>query len=718
MKWWLLALVVGCAKPQSTVCSDGRTCPEETVCDDIHTLCLPTDRATVCGSLENGDRCAGEDRPGVCDQGFCIAACGDGIKDQIEECDDGNFASNDGCSSSCALEARSWELQPSPWQGRTGHQMSYDSFRGRIVVYAGTDPAGGTAPLYEYDTAAQRWERMPTTPPLVGAPLLAFDSTRNVHVLFGTNGAQYETWEYDGTTWTQKQPATSPPLRTQAAMAYDVGRQTMVMFGGIQSGTTLLTDTWEWNGTNWVELTTSTLEPTARTQPSMAYDPSRGAMVLTAGAYYCSTWELAAGQWTLKVPASPSAPSPTNQNACRYAASFAYSAARGKLVLFGGYDNFNYFNDTWEYGATGWTRLAPTLAPNARSAARLAPGGPGGSLVLVGGHANDEIYDDLWQLTGGEWSLSSPDVIPSPRASAFVYDEARDRVILFGGDGAPLETLRDTWSFDDGEWVRLANGATGDPPGARSSAMTYDSARDRVVMFGGLNNNETWEWNGTSWSKVTTATSPPFRRFAAMTYDRARSVVVMFGGIGAENTQIADTWEYDGVDWSPVVAATSPPAQARPSMVFDRNENRTLMFDANNVTWAYADRAWTQLAPSTKPSGRSTADLFWDPMRSRVAFYRGTSADVPRADLWEWDGATWNEVVIEGEPPPTRQPHRLVGLPQERVLMLFGGRRTAASNLNDTWNLRYRSRSPVEDCGNGADDDGDYQVDGVDPDCQ
>src|SRR5882672_10594794 len=63
-------------------------------------------------------------------------------------------------------------------------------------------------------------------------------------------------------------------------------------------------------------------------------------------------------------------------------------------------------------------------------------------------------------------------------------------------------------------------------------AMAYDSARGVTVLFGGAGgvfNGETWEWNGTAWSRRVVS-SPSPRDGHAMAYDSARHVTVLFGG--------------------------------------------------------------------------------------------------------------------------------------------------------------------------------------------
>src|SRR6185436_20596703 len=64
-------------------------------------------------------------------------------------------------------------------------------------------------------------------------------------------------------------------------------------------------------------------------------------------------------------------------------------------------------------------------------------------------------------------------------------------------------------------------------------AMAYDSARRRVVVFGGRSageSGETYEFDGTTWHWLSPLVSPRSRTGAAMAYDAARSRIVMFGG--------------------------------------------------------------------------------------------------------------------------------------------------------------------------------------------
>src|SRR5713101_401982 len=93
------------------------------------------------------------------------------------------------------------------------------------------------------------------------------------------------------------------------------------------------------------------------------------------------------------------------------------------------------------------------------------------------------------------------------------------------------------------------------PAPRSSSAMTFDAARGRTVLFGGLSVADdladTWEWDGNVWTQ--TADIGPAGRFAhALAYDGKRQRTFLYGGRdrhgGPRGTPkiFADTWEWDG----------------------------------------------------------------------------------------------------------------------------------------------------------------------------
>src|SRR5262249_43466899 len=102
----------GCRVETGLLCGDGlvnTTCGEE--CDPpVPGRCDTTcQRIPACGDgiLDPGEQCDDGDlngTPGHCDTNCTPAVCGNGNVGAGEECDDGNTTSCDGCSAMCTLE--------------------------------------------------------------------------------------------------------------------------------------------------------------------------------------------------------------------------------------------------------------------------------------------------------------------------------------------------------------------------------------------------------------------------------------------------------------------------------------------------------------------------------------------------------------------------------------------------------------------------------------
>jgi len=122
--------------------------------------------------------------------------------------------------------------------------------------------------------------------------------------------------------------------------------------------------------------------------------------------------------------------------------------------------------------------------------------------------------------------------------TAMTYDTARSRAVLFGGYvSLGNQFLGDTWEWNGSDWSLVSSSG---PVGRRDHALAFDSVRDRVVLFGGGDmfigpRNDTWEWDGIAWTQVaTTGPSPRIRH--AMAYDRQRGCTVLYGGSSSPST--------------------------------------------------------------------------------------------------------------------------------------------------------------------------------------
>src|SRR5204863_9911055 len=94
----------------------------------------------------------------------------------------------------------------------------------------------------------------------------------------------------------------------------------------------------------------------------------------------------------------------------------------------------------------------------------------------------------------------------------------------------------------------------------------FDPDLQGVVLFGGgsggVDQNTTWLWDqvAATWTRLSTAQSPPAREGAGMTYDAALQHVILFGGQD-NNGSFNDTWELN-----PTATPTpTPPPSPTPS---------------------------------------------------------------------------------------------------------------------------------------------------------
>jgi hypothetical protein len=112
------------------------------------------------------------------------------------------------------------------------------------------------------------------------------------------------------------------------------------------------------------------------------------------------------------------------------------------------------------------------------------------------------------------------------------YDGAAGNIVLFGGESSliPAGTdLNDTWTWDGTTWTQQFPPVS---PSARTyMGMVYDEATKTVVLFGGANN----------WRQIHPATVPPNRYLFGMDYDPVHHDVLMFGGYSSTVVR-SDTW--------------------------------------------------------------------------------------------------------------------------------------------------------------------------------
>ncbi|MGI6394398.1 MAG: Kelch repeat-containing protein [bacterium] len=254
-----------------------------------------------------------------------------------------------------------------------------------------------------------------------------------------------------------------------------------------------------------------------------------------------------------------------------------------------------------------------------------------------------KVIDSLTTVQSSEvsWQEIIESVMPSKRVNhSMVYDSARGKVVLFGG-ASNSHRQQDTWEWDGASnvWVNRTPGVTV-PSKRRNHSMVYDPVRGKTVLFGGWANtvlNDTWEWDGVkgTWANVAPAGNSPEARFDhAMAYDFSTNKIVLYGG-NEGNKQYGDTWIWDG-----------------------------------------ANKTWSEITPASATPGELYGHkMVYDFTREKVVLFGGRKGGTEYNNLWEWDGSTnrWNRLTITGEKPSGRDEHSMVYDSSCGGILIFGG---------------------------------------------
>ena len=261
---------------------------------------------------------------------------------------------------------------------------------------------------------------------------------------------------------------------------------------------------------------------------------------------------------------------------------------------------------------------------------------------------------------------------PSPRLQArMAFDESTGTGVLFGGRGledpatALTHATDETWIFVRDQWLQQFPATR---PSARSAhSMTYDAQRQRVLVFGGrsestelrgkfANLNDLWAWQNGNWQQVDAGNAPAGRHLADITYDRARDRVILFGGYkytadGKALEGLYDTWEFDGTSWTEVQATGNGPKVDKPLLAFDPVRNETILvgidttFKTQMYRYDVAGKTWQKITPDPLPPCANESTLAYQTHNQTVVLTGGACSDSSTSDeVWQWDGTKWEKI--------------------------------------------------------------------------
>lgn len=360
-------------------------------------------------------------------------------------------------------------------------------------------------------------------------------------------------------------------------------------------------------------------------------------------------------------------------------------------------------------GAQTWTELFPAGGPpNARNVHSMVVNLTNNRMIVFGGFQGGSCcteLNDVWVLSNADglggssaWTQLAPTGgPPSPRAvHSAVYDAVNNRMIVYAGDahlGFCFGAVNDVWVLTNADgtggtpnWTQLS--PTGGPPQLRvSTKAVYDSATNRMVVFGGINNacvggnsSDVWVLNNANglggtpvWTQLAPVGGPPVPYVAghSAVYDSANNRMIVFGG------QDQNTGIYVNNVW--------------------------VLSNANGLG---GTPTWTQLTPGGAViPARGGHSAEYDPATNKMIVFGGQLLAAPPTptnpcgfsnDVWVLSNANglggapaWGQLTSTGGPPAERQYHRSVFNSATNRMTIFGGSLAdcSGSTQRDTWVL-------------------------------
>lgn len=290
--------------------------------------------------------------------------------------------------------------------------------------------------------------------------------------------------------------------------------------------------------------------------------------------------------------------------------------------------------------------------------------------------------------------------MPSPSvrySSALAYDSARQKIILVGGTG-PGGHLGDTWELDLNGWVEKSSEFPGVNPSYGPGHIAYFPNLNRTFYThggGGMS-----KYDGTSWEAVPHQGDPwPAPVGALSAFHTGLNKLVYVGGVYLNGFGSGRTHTFDGTTWV-CESFSVPPCEC---MAYDPIRDKFVAFGSNGQTWEMSpdDWTWERVFPQSSPRGRFGVSMVFSPVTGTILMFGGQVAEpnendppVPDGNGFDsYNGTTWSDISIEGDWPSPPELEESVGrrytsLAQygNDTLVLFGGTHEPSSGpFNDTW---------------------------------
>ncbi len=496
--------------------------------------------------------------------------------------------------------------------------------------------------------------------------------------------------------------AASPSARYESRMVWDTAIHRAVLFGGatpVDAGTKLayeLDDTWEWTGTRWFPKLT-THSPSSRAAESMVYDSARQRVVIFGGRHgktnLNDTWTYDGNDWK-PVTTSP-APS------VRELAGAAYDSDRDRIVLFGGTSQ-SYsadgrtltetpLHDTWEFDGTVWHQILTDGPAVNKPILEYDPVRKQTIMIAYDSAIATVMY--AWDPAAAKWNQLKPTLLPAcANEGAMTWQGSNNTILFTGAVCAASAATEDTYEWDGTNWTKIDVALfVGRYFG---EAITYDPDHQVVLLFGGAPgvgnlNAGTYTYSNKVWTAVGDFSYPSPRSLFAFVTDPVRNVIDLYGGTNTVTTYF-DFWSYQNGQFRMQNDAKAPTDCASPIAAFDSDRQKVVMLCSGSATWEFDGVTWTQYDSSKPaPPGHQWSSLVYDPTLKKTVFFGGYNATY-LDQTWTFDGSSW--LQVKKNPPPSRSHTAMWYDPTLKKTVLYGGlgrvtANDALSRFDDMWSF-------------------------------
>ncbi len=296
-------------------------------------------------------------------------------------------------------------------------------------------------------------------------------------------------------------------------------------------------------------------------------------------------------------------------------------------------------------------------------------------------------------VAASTWVQLTTPTAPPPRAAhAMEYDGASGKIVLFGGYtvglGGLVTYLNDTWTFDGTTWTQETPRVA--PPPRASAAIAYDAVTQKILLFGGWDGlqrlGDTWVWDGSTskWTEKRGKSRPGAKSGAMGFRDPTTGHAMIFGGFNGFLYDL-DTYMWTGKGWQLVKSTNTPYARSEGIAALDEARNKVVQFGGlgnvnPNNTWLWDGTDWALQSPTVQPPLRYYSAAAFDPGLGDVIMFAGGPG---YGDTWAWAGSDWEEVFPTTSPAP-REGHAMAYDVALGHPVVFGGE-NATGQFNDTW---------------------------------